>query len=129
MSTLSVPGISVNNVPIGIVPNTFKFKLGKGAIKVRSKSTGGGASKSVHTEDAEDKIGKMSWAMFNDTETQEFVSGWKAGIGTNFISGQQPGTPPLSGGSMSMVNDPDFEASAEGTVVIEFEGDPLSENN
>ncbi len=128
MSALSVPGISVNNTPIGIVPNSFKFTLGKGEINVRAVSTGGGASESVHTEDAEMKIGKMSWEMYNTSETQEFISGWKSNIGTNFVSGQQPGTPPLSGGSMSMVNDPDFEASADGVVAVEFEGDPLSSN-
>lgn len=125
---LSVPGIAVNNVPIEIVPNSFKFKMGKGEIKVRSASAGGGASKSIHTEDAEDKIGKMSWEMYVTEESQELVNGWKQNIGTNFISAQQPGQSPLSGGSMSMVNDPDFEASADGVVEIQFEGDPLSSN-
>ncbi len=125
---LSVPGISVNNSPIGIVPNSFKHKLGKGEVKVRSESTGGGSVRSIHTEDAEDKIGKMSWEMYNTRETQELVADWKSNIGSNFISAQQPGNPPLSGSNMSMVNDPDFEGSADGVVTIEFEGDPLSNN-
>ena len=126
--TLSVPGIAVNNVPIGIVPNSYKYKLGKGETKVRSASTGGGASQSVHSEDAESKIGMMSWEMYVTDETEELVSQWKPNVGANFISAQQPGTAPRSMGNASMINDPDFEANADGVVEIQFEGDPLSSN-
>lgn len=125
---LSVPGIAVNNIPIEIVPNSFKFVMGKGETNVRSASAGGGASRSIHTENAETKIGKMSWEMYVTDDNIELISGWKANIGTNFVSAQQPVTNPKSGGSMSMVNDPDFEASADGVVAVEFEGDPLSNN-
>lgn len=128
MSALSVPGIVVNNVPIKIVPNSFKFKMGKGEINVRAASSGGGGVESVHTEDAEDKIGMMSWSMYVDEETIKLVAGWKSNIGTNFIAAQQPNTAPLSGSKMSMTNDPDFEASADGVVEIIFKGNPLSNN-
>jgi len=126
MSALSVPGIAVNNVPIEIVPNSFKFVLGKGEVNVRSASAGGGSSASVHTEDAEAKIGKMSWEMYVTDENILLAKGWKANIGTNFVSAAQPASTPLSGGNMSMVNDPDWEASADGVVEIQFEGDPLT---
>lgn len=125
---ISVPGISVNNDPISIVPNSFKFTMGKGETTVRAASAGGGSVQSVHTEDAESKIGKMSWEMYVTTETMKSVSGWKNAIGANYVAAQQPASSPLSGGNMSMVNDPDFEASADGKVEIQFEGDPLSDN-
>lgn len=125
---LSVPGPSVNDVPIQIVPNSFKHRLGKGETKVRFGSTGGGGGKTVHTEDAESKIGMFSWEMYVTTETQELVSGWKNNLGNNAVAAQQPGLPPLSGSNMSMTNDPDFEDNADGVVEIVFEGDPLSEN-
>lgn len=128
MKAKSVPGIAVNNVPIEIVPNSFKYKKGKGTTKVRSASAGGGASRSVHTEDAEDKIGKMSWEMYVTDENEALFDEWKANLGSNFISAQQPGTSPMSGSNMSCVNDPDWEASADGVVEIQFEGDPLSSN-
>lgn len=125
---LSVPGISVNNIPIGIVPNSFKFRLGKGETKVRGQSYGGGASSSVHTEDAEKKIGMMGWKMYVTDETIASVATWKELVGANVVTAIQPVTAPKIGQNMSMENDPDFEASADGTVEITFEGDPLSNN-
>lgn len=124
---LSTPGISVNNVPISIVPNSFTFKLGKGEINVRAASTGGGATEPVHTENAETKIGMMKWEMYVTTENKQLISSWKDGIGSNFVSAQQAGDAPISMGSASMVNDPDFEASADGTVEVEFQGAQISD--
>ena len=125
---LSVPGISVNNVPIGIVPNSFKFRLGKGETNVRGVSLGGGASTSVHSENAEKKIGMMGWKMYITDDNIALIAGWKQLIGANVITATQPTTSPKTGLFMSMTNDPDFEASADGTVEVMFEGDPLSEN-
>ena len=60
---LSVPGITVNNVPIAIVPNSFKYRKGAGETKVRAASTGGGGVNSIHTEDAETKVSYMTFEM------------------------------------------------------------------
>ena len=125
---LSVPGISVNNIPIGIVPNSFKFTMGKGETKVQAVSLGGGAVTTVHTEDAEKKIGKMSWKMYITDDVLALISVWKSLIGLNVITATQPATAPKIGQHMSMVNDPDFEASVDGQVEVQFEGDPLSNN-
>lgn len=127
-TALSVPGISVNNAPILIVPNSFKSVLGKGETKVRAASSGGGGVQSIHTEDAEGKIGKMSWEMYNTPDNQKSINSWKENLGQNFISAAQSGISPLSGQHMSMINDPDFEGSADGKVIVEFCGDPLSSN-
>lgn len=126
-NALSVPGIVVDDVPIGIVPNSYKSTRGKGEIKVRAESTGGGSSRSVHTEDAESKIGKMSWDMYNTDENKTFFVQWKSQIGSNTITASQPGMKPEAGQSMSLVNDPDWEGSPDGVVTFEFEGDPLSD--
>jgi hypothetical protein len=123
---LSVPGISVNNIPIGIVPNSFKFRMGKGETTVRAASQGGGSVESIHTEDAEKKVGMMGWKMFITDETMASIATWKELIGLNVITAIQPATAPKIGQNMSMTNDPDFEASADGTVEVTFEGDPLS---
>ena len=125
---LSVPGLAVNNTPIEIVPNSYKYKGGFGEINVRAASAGGGASRTIHTEDAESKVGMMSWQMYVTSETEELVSNWKQSIGSNFISAQQPGSAPRSMGNASMTNDPDFEANADGTVEIMFSGDQLASN-
>jgi hypothetical protein len=56
------------------------------------------------------------------------VAIWKELIESNVIVATQPVTSPKVGQRMSMINDPDFEASADGTVEVTFEGDPLNEN-
>jgi hypothetical protein len=124
---LSVPGIVVNDVPIGIVPNSYTSVRGKGEINVRAESTGGGSSRTVHTEDAETKVGKMKFDMYNTDENKAFFTQWKARIGANAIEASQPGMKPEVGQHMSLKNDPDWEGSADGVVPFEFEGDPLSD--
>ena len=126
-NALSVPGIVVNDVPIGIVPNSYKSTRGKGEINVRSESSGGGSSKSIHTENAETKIGKMSWDMYNTDENKAFFVQWKSQVGSNTIIASQSGMKPEAGQNMSLVNDPDWEGSSDGVVTFEFEGDPLSD--
>ena len=126
-NALSVPGIVVNDVPVGIVPNSYTSVRGKGEINVRAESTGGGSSKTVHTEDAESKIGKMKWDMYNTDENKAFFVEWKALIGANTITASQEGMKPESGQNMSLKNDPDWEGSPDGVVTFEFEGDPLAD--
>lgn len=122
----SVPSVFVNNVPISIVPNSAKFTLGKGAVKVRAASNGGGASVSVHTEDAESKIGKIKFALYVKPENIALSSAWKSLIGANAVQFIQAGQVPISLQNASQVNDPDWEATADGKVEIEFEGDPIN---
>ena len=126
--TLSIPGVSVNNLPIGIVPNSLKYTLGKGVTNVRAASTGGGGSTSVHSEDAEEQVGKIKWEMFPTPEELALIRLWKDNTGANVIAATQSGITPLSGTFMSMVNDPEVEATADGKFPVEFEGDPLSNN-
>lgn len=124
---LSVPGIIVNDVPIGIVPGSYTSVRGKGSITVRNQSTGGGSAKSIHTENAEDKIGKMKFDVYNTDENKTYFKDWKANIGGNTVIASQTGIKPESGQNMSVVNDPEWEGSPDGVVTIEFEGDPLSD--
>lgn len=126
--TLSVPQVSVNNDPISIVPNSFKFNPGKGEINVRSASSGGGGASSVHSENAETKIGKMSFDLYVTPENIALIRGWKENIGANFLSATQSGFTPQALSNASMTNEPEFEATADGKVTCEFSGDPLSNN-
>jgi len=128
--TLSVPSILVNNDPIAIVPNSFKYDGGEGEINVRSASAGGGLNESVHSVDAEGTIGKCSFDVYLKTDTDAFIADLKEKIGSNSIKALQRNTDgtsvTLSWDSMSLVNMVEREASADGTVSIEFEGDQMS---
>ena len=124
---LSVPGIVVNDIAIGIVPNSYKSVRGKGEITVRSESTGGGSARSIHTEDAESKVGKMSFDVYNTEENKTYFVDWKSRIGANTVEASQVGIKPEVGINMSIINDPDWEGSPDAVVTFEFEGDPLAD--
>ena len=131
MITLSNPTIIVNNDTWKIVPNSFKYNGGEGTTKVRAASAGGGSVESVHSEDAEDKIGKCSFDMYLSTDLDAKIAVLKENLGANSIEavqrarGDSEGVT-LSWDNLSLVTSPDREASVDGVVNFEFEGDPMS---
>jgi hypothetical protein len=125
---LSVPNVNVNDIPYPIVPNTFVFEPGYGEINVRSASIGGGASETIHTENAETKVGMIKFSMYVTSQTLAAVAQWKPLLALNVITAVQPGSAPIVMEGASMTNNPSFEATADGTVEIEFKGDVLSAN-
>jgi hypothetical protein len=128
--TLSVPAITVNNEPWKIVPNSFKYNDGLGTTTVRSASTGGKSSSSVHSENAEDKVGKCSFDMYLTTDLDSKIATLKENTGANSVQALQSSKSgdavTLSFDNLSLANDPDREASADGVTSLEFEGDPMS---
>jgi hypothetical protein len=122
---LSVPTVLVNNIPFAIVPNTFEFENGYGEINVRSASIGGGAGVSVHTENAENKIGMVKFQLFVTPDSRTAVQGWKQLIGANLVTATQKNGIPVVLAGASMTNNPTFVATADGSVEIEFRGDPM----
>lgn len=121
----SVDGLTINNEPIGIVPNSFKYKRGKGEINVRSASTGGGGIDIVTTRNAEDNVGMMSFDMYVTPVTENLFNDWKSRIESNVVQAQQLGQNTLTMNQASLSNDPEFEPTADGKVTIEFKGAPF----
>jgi hypothetical protein len=122
---LSVATILVNDIPTDIVPNSFEYEPGFGEITVRSTSFGGGASGTVHTEDAEGKVGMVKFQLYVTDLSRANVRLWKSGVGVNRISAIQVGAAPIVLNGASMTNNPSFAATADGTVEVEFKGDPM----
>jgi hypothetical protein len=123
---ISVPSIFVNNEPVSIVPNSFKFKLGAGETNVRAASVGGGASVSIHSENAESKYGEMKFELFTTTDNIARVNSWKLNVGANAVQAIQKNQVPVSLQNASMVNDPEIEATADGKMAVEFKGDQIN---
>jgi len=122
---LSVPTVVVNNVPFDIVPNSFEYEAGYGEINVRSASVGGGATVSVHSENAENKIGMCKFQMYVTETARVAIRSWKQLIGANFVSAIQLNNSPIVLSGASMTNNPTFAATADGTVEVEFKGDRM----
>jgi hypothetical protein len=121
---LSVPTVLLNNIPIVIVPNSFEFEPGYGEVNVRGGSTGGGTSTSIHTENAESKIGKCKFKAFVTDETRGVVSLAKTLTAANVVSAIQADQTPIVLNGASMTNNPVFAANADGSTDLEFSGDP-----
>ena len=98
MRALSTPQININNVNVRIVPNSLRYDGGEGEVNVRAASGGGNQIESVHTSNAETKIGKVMFDVFLDTDLDGFIAQWKENIGVNSIS-FSPGTGTLGLGT------------------------------
>lgn len=127
-TTLSTPQVTVNNNTVAIVPNSLTYDGGEGQINVRAASSGGAGVESVHSGDAETRIGKVMFDIYLKDETDGFISTWKSQL--NVISFGQASAGGVSTTrtfrNMSLVNDVERNAAADGVVSLEFEGDPMT---
>lgn len=128
--TLSVPSVIVNNETIAIVPNSFSYDGGEGEINVRAASGGGNNIESVHSVNAENKIGNCKFDVYLTPDMDSKVRSWKNQVGQNNIQFVQR----ISGGGnvtrsfsrMSLINQVERNASSDGVVSLEFAGDPMA---
>ncbi len=133
MSTqaLSVPAIQVNNDTIGLVPNTFKYVSGDGDVNVRAASTGGGNTISVHTQDAETMFSKIMFSVYVTTDLISKIRDWKANVAGNTVNVVQRDVGgkdfSLAFKGVSMTNDPEVNAAADGVIEIEMAGDKIQQ--
>jgi hypothetical protein len=127
--TLSVPTVIINGETIKIVPNSFTYTGGEGDIKVRAASSGGNTSSSVHSQDAETQIGKAKFDVYLIDSLDARIAQWKENVGANTVQavqGSESGeSVTLSWDNMSLVNEVERDASADGVTSLEFEGDRM----
>lgn len=122
---LSTPTVVVNKIPYGIVPNSFEYEPGYGEVNVRTASIGGAAAISVHSENAENKIGMVKFQMYVTEEARGGIRLWKVATAQNLIEAVQLNGSPIVLQGASMTNNPTFAASSDGVVDVEFSGDPM----
>lgn len=124
--SLSNPSVRINDATIAIVPNTFVTNLGGGEINVRAASSGGNSIETVHSANAETKIGKMMFEIYPTPENVRSIREWQNNIGLNTVAAIET----LVGGEslslsltqVSLINDPDLNMSSDGTIALEFVG-------
>lgn len=127
---LSVLTIILNNVQEDVVPNSVMFDQGEGEITVRAASGGGNQSVSVHTPNAETKLGRVHFKLYTNARTSSLVPRLKKRVGTNNVSAVQrndDGTSvTLSWANLSVVNNVEHNPTHDGDVAIEMTGDPMT---
>lgn len=128
--TLSVFAIRINDELIEIVPNTFVYQGGEGETNVRASSAGSGNATSVHSEDAETQISMCKFEVYPTDEIDSKLRTWKRNVGINVIKATEGGgrLKPVVRvfPGMSLVNHPERNATADGTIELEFKGDQMT---
>ena len=123
---LSNPFIEVNNVKIPIYGNTFVYDNGLPDIVVMSISSGGGTVETVHAVDSTTSIGMCKFKLPTTKDTDDFLSEWKSGVGTNVIKWYEDDLQKvMTGASYAEGRDVEMNASDGGIEVI-FKGDPVA---
>jgi hypothetical protein len=127
---ISAPSVSINNETLAIVPNSFVYDGGEGEISVRAASAGGSRAESVHAINAETMISKVTFELYPTPDLDEKIRRWKRQVGGNVIQITQV----LQNGQsiartfqhQSLMNPIERNASADGTVSLEWSGDQMS---
>ena len=120
---LSDPTVLINNEVVAIVPNSLKFKLGRGESKVLPQSSGNGEIETVYSENVETKIGEVKLELRVTAKNIEVVEALKLNKSYNGISITEDDFN-LTYNNMAMMNDPEIPATSDGKIELHFEGDP-----
>lgn len=121
---ISTPSVIINNIPIGIVPNSLKFTEGFGEQTMRTQSAGGGTVDVVYSLNAESLMSKVSFEMINTAENVALARGWKSNLNDNAISLIDSATGfSRNFANMALTTDYEVNLGADTTISIEFMGD------
>lgn len=120
--TLSNPAVEVNDDLIAIIPNSLKFKFGKGNKTVQTQSSGGDGIEVVISEDAETKKSSVSFKLRNTAKNLQLTKDWLS-LFSNTIALSATGFSE-SFRDMVVTEEPDFEVGADGSVEVMWEGAP-----
>ncbi len=124
---ISAPTLEWNNEVFYIVPNSLKYKSGKGERNVRAQSGGGSSVQMVVTENVETKKSMVNFELMNTKlnidKVQEFIDLFDQ----NAIEFSDPKSGfAISLSNMTIINDPEVALSQDGNISVEMEGAPAS---
>lgn len=122
--SISVPSVVINNLPVGIVPNSLNFTEGLGEQSMRTQSAGGGSVDVVYSLNAESLMSQVNFSLINTAANADLVRGWKTNLNLNAISiiDQYSGFT-RNFANMAVTNNYTVELGADGVIAIEFKGD------
>lgn len=123
--TLSNPTIKVNDVTIGIIPNSLSFKTGSGDKVVKAQSAGGGSIDIIVTENAETKISMVKFKLYNTKKNLDYVNAW-SNLYSSTIKLSQTGGLTENFRDMVITTEPERSLGADGELEVEWMGAPTS---
>lgn len=113
----------VNDVVIPYVPNSFKFTEGFGEYSQRAAAVGPGASEVVFSENAEQKMSKVSFELYPTADSIALARQWKANKSDNVIEIIADGVQ-RSFLTAALTNDYENELGADTTISLEWMSQP-----
>lgn len=121
---ISTPSVIINNIPIGIVPNSLKYTEGLGEQIMRTQSAGGGSVDVVYSLDAESLMSTVSFELINTNENIDLARLWKTNENNNAISFVDSRTGfTRNFANMALTSNYEVNLGADTTISVEFKGD------
>lgn len=121
--TLSNPTVEVNDVVIGIIPNSLTYKEGKGDKDVKAESAGGNSIDVVITENAETKISMVKFKLYNTDGNLNAINVWSENETNTILLSEGNIQVPFR--DMVVTTEPERAIGADGELEIEFKGAPV----
>jgi len=120
--SISTPAVIIDNVAIGIVPDSFEYTPGHGKQMVRVVSAGGGSISTVVSDDVKTHLSTSKFKVYPRGIDIDLIDTWKANPGQHVLSVIDPVTGAFSKtfNEATCTNDPDIKLSADGVVEIEW---------
>lgn len=124
IKAISTPSLIINNLPVGILPNSLKMTEGLGEQTVRTQSAGGGSVQTVYSMNAESLMSKVQFSLINTAENMNSARSWKVNLNANVITVIDSATGfTRNFANMALTNDYEVEFGADGVIALEFMGD------
>lgn len=121
---LANPTLIINNVAVPVVPNSVKYKEGKGEQTMTAQSAGGGSVQTVFAQNVEGNLSFLGFSIKNTPENIEAARGWKNLKNANAATITGDGGFSRAFNNMALTNDYEVNLGADTTIDIEFMGDP-----
>ena len=125
MANLANPTVIVNGATIEIVPNTWRYKSGRGDTTVRTNQAGQNV-RTVKNVDAETQMSMAAFTMITTAQNIALVEEWlalRSSGGVSIEAFDEDNSLGFQG--MVITTEPEYVGGAEGTIELEFQGDPI----
>lgn len=117
------PLVEVNNVAIGVEPNSVKFTEGLGEQKIRAVSYGGGATGQVYSNNVETNFSKVMFEIPATVQNIALARSWKINRNQNVISitaSTDDGDLTRVFTGAALLGDYENVLASEGNIALEF---------
>lgn len=127
---LANPQVTVNNIPVSVVPNSVMYTEGLGEQNMRAASTGGDSVEQVYSQNIENNFSKISFEIYPTPDNINLARVWKINRNANVItvigdvtSGGVTTSIQRSFTNAAILNDYDVALGADTTIELEFQSD------